>query len=134
MIILSSVLLLATITAAPVPSKWSDALRVIEAGVRQRVEPGGVSVVGRRDSLLFSTGVGTLTRDRRSVRPDPDETLWDLALLTKVVATPATIMTLVDRGRLDLDHLVGRYLPAFKGRESRSRYGEDVARPYERAP
>lgn len=87
MMILSSVLLLTTVTAVPVPSRWSDPLRVIEAGVRQRVYPGGVLAVGRPDSLLFSAGVGTLTGDGRSVRPDPDEPLWDLASLTNVVAT-----------------------------------------------
>jgi len=111
----TSVLLLAALASLPSPSRWSEAVRVIEEGVRRRVYPGGVLVIGRRDSVLFSTGVGRLTWDRRSMRPDPESTLWDLASLTKVVATSATIMTLVDRGRLDLDLPVSRYLPAFQG-------------------
>lgn len=115
MIIRLGVLLMAVVPVVPGPSRWSEAVRVIESGVRQRVYPGGVLVIGRRDSLLFSTGVGTLTWDHRSLRPDPDETWWDLASLTKVVATSATIMTLVDRGRLELDRPVGNYLPAFHG-------------------
>jgi CubicO group peptidase (beta-lactamase class C family) len=41
--------------------------------------------------------------------------MYDLASLTKVVATTAAAMRLVDRGKLQLDKPVVRYLPAFKG-------------------
>jgi CubicO group peptidase (beta-lactamase class C family) len=47
--------------------------------------------------------------------PDPAATLFDLASLTKVVATTSATMALVDDGRLDLDRAVQDYLPAFRG-------------------
>jgi CubicO group peptidase (beta-lactamase class C family) len=47
--------------------------------------------------------------------PDPDSTLWDIASITKVVATAASAMRLVDGGKLDLDAPVRRYLPRFSG-------------------
>lgn len=45
---------------------------------------------------------------RRPVRP---HTIFDIASVTKVVATTAVIMSLVDRGRLDVDDPVERHLP-----------------------
>jgi CubicO group peptidase (beta-lactamase class C family) len=45
----------------------------------------------------------------------PDQTIYDLASLTKVVATTTAAMILYDEGRLDLDEAVATYLPAFSG-------------------
>jgi CubicO group peptidase (beta-lactamase class C family) len=47
--------------------------------------------------------------------PDVDSTVWDLASLTKVVATTPAIMSLVDQGRLDLSEPVQTYLRGFVG-------------------
>ena len=47
--------------------------------------------------------------------PDPDSTLYDLASLTKIVATTTALMLLVDRGRVQLDAPVARYIPEFHG-------------------
>jgi CubicO group peptidase (beta-lactamase class C family) len=74
-----------------------------------------VVIVGRRDSVLFAQGYGHTGWDRKTPRPDPLRTQWDLASLTKVVATTGSVMTLVDAGRLDLDAPVERYLPRFGG-------------------
>jgi CubicO group peptidase (beta-lactamase class C family) len=85
------------------------------AGIRRGAYPGAVLVVGRRDTILFAKGYGRLTWSARSAKPDPDSTLWDLASLTKVVATTTALMLLVERGRVDLDAPVARYLPEFNG-------------------
>src|SRR2546429_6370937 len=51
---------------------------------------------------------------RSSARPvSPESTLYDLASLTKVVATTTAAMLLVERGKLDLDAPVARYVPEF---------------------
>ena len=44
-----------------------------------------------------------------------DSTLYDLASLTKVIATTTAVMVLYDEGKIDLDAPVSRYLPAFSG-------------------
>jgi CubicO group peptidase (beta-lactamase class C family) len=44
-----------------------------------------------------------------------DSTLWDLASLTKVVGMTSAMMQLVDRGRIELDAPVQRYLPEWTG-------------------
>lgn len=46
---------------------------------------------------------------------DPAATVYDLASLTKVVATTTAVMLLAEDGRLELDAPVGRYLPEFRG-------------------
>ena len=45
----------------------------------------------------------------------PDESIYDLASLTKVVGTATAAMILYDEGRLELDARVSKYLPAFSG-------------------
>ena len=84
-------------------------------GIRRGAYPGAAIVIGRRDTILFAKGYGRLTWSAGSAVPDPDSTLWDLASLTKVVVTTTALMLLLERGRVDLDAPVARYLPEFDG-------------------
>jgi CubicO group peptidase (beta-lactamase class C family) len=88
---------------------------IVRDGVRGGVYPGAVVVVGTADTVLLAKGYGGVTWSRESAAPSPDSTLYDLASLTKVVATTPAIMLLVDRGLLDLDRPVRDYLPQFVG-------------------
>jgi CubicO group peptidase (beta-lactamase class C family) len=89
--------------------------RAVLDGIRAGAYPGAVAVVGTTDRVLYARGHGHFTWNARSRVPDPDETLFDLASLTKVVATTTAVMLLADRGQLALHHPVQRYLPAFQG-------------------
>ena len=84
-------------------------------GIRDGVYPGAALVVGRRDTVLFAKGYGRLTWSSASLPVDAESTLYDLASLTKVVATTTAAMLLVDRGRLRLDAPVASYIPEFDG-------------------
>jgi CubicO group peptidase (beta-lactamase class C family) len=95
--------------------RFDPVAQAVRDGIRKGLYPGAVLVVGRRDTILFARGFGTLTWDKRSARPSAWTTLWDLASLTKVVATTGTLAVLVDRGAVDLDAPVARYLPRFAG-------------------
>lgn len=99
--------------------RFSAIAAVVERGIRQGVYPGAVLVIGRRDSVLYSRGFGHLTWAKNSAAPSPSGTLWDLASLTKVMATTSAVVVLVDRGTVMLDAPVARYLRQFagKGRE-----------------
>ena len=88
---------------------------LVEGGIHRGAYPGAVLVVGRRDTILFAKGYGRLTWSPSSSVPDPDSTLWDLASMTKVIATTTALMLLVERGRVSLDSPVVRYLPEFNG-------------------
>ena len=116
---IGSLLLLAVASAAPVaksePDPYAAIAALVERGIRQGVYPGAVVVIGRRDRVLYSRGFGHLTWARNAPRPSPTTTLWDLASLTKVMATTSSVMVLVDRGTVALDAPVARYLPRFGG-------------------
>jgi CubicO group peptidase (beta-lactamase class C family) len=94
---------------------YADVDRAALAGIRDGLYPGAVVIIGRRDSILYARGYGHFTWNPASRVPDPDSTLWDIASITKVVATAASAMRLADGGTLDLDAPVRRYLPRFSG-------------------
>ncbi|MDQ6829727.1 MAG: beta-lactamase family protein [Gemmatimonadota bacterium] len=87
--------------------------RVVMRGVARRGFPGAAVVVGRYGHVVVSRGYGTLDWSDDSRCVDADESVYDLASLTKVVATTSAIMILVDRHQLSLDDRVVKYLPAF---------------------
>lgn len=87
----------------------------VQDGIAKGIYPGAVVVIGRRDSLLYARGYGHFTWSSSSPVPRPDSTLWDVASITKVVSTTSIAMRLVDKGKLDLDAPVRRYLPRFSG-------------------
>ncbi|MEX2609679.1 MAG: glycoside hydrolase family 3 N-terminal domain-containing protein, partial [Gemmatimonadota bacterium] len=76
--------------------------------------PGAAVAVGRGGKLVHLAGYG-----RTDYAPDApavsDSTLWDMASLTKVVATTTALMLLVDDGRMELDAPLARYLPEWAG-------------------
>ena len=84
-------------------------------GIREGVYPGAALVVGRHDTILFAKGYGRLTWAPASAAVSVDSTFWDLASLTKVVATTPALMLLVERGQVGLDTPVVRYVPEFNG-------------------
>lgn len=112
---------LALILAAAAPlrlsAQWESVDRAVQAGVTRGVYPGAVVVIGTSSRILFAKGYGHFTWSARSAIPSADSTLWDIASLTKVVATTAAIALLVDQGKVTLDAPVARYLPRFTGGE-----------------
>jgi CubicO group peptidase (beta-lactamase class C family) len=111
---LAVLLTMASLTPAAAQT-FADVDRAALAGIREGLYPGAVVVIGRRDSILYARGYGHFTWNPASRVPDPDSTLWDIASITKVVATAASAMRLVEQDRLDLDAPVRRYLPRFSG-------------------
>ena len=89
--------------------------RAAQGGVTRGVYPGAVVVIGTSSRILLARGYGHFTWNDRSPVPSADSTLWDIASLTKVVATTAAIALLVDQGKVALDAPVARYLPRFTG-------------------
>jgi len=85
----------------------------VRSAIREGVFPGAALVIGRRDTILFAKGYGRLTWRATSAPVSIDSTLWDLASLTKVVATTPALMLLVEQGKVVLDSPVVRYVPEF---------------------
>ena len=83
---------------------------LVARAVADSATPGVVLAVGRSDGLVRLRGYGRLDWDDDAGSVGP-ASLYDLASLTKVVATTSAAMLLVDEGRLDLDARVVDYLP-----------------------
>ena len=92
--------------------RFAAAYSVLERAIEERAFPGaafGVLLDGKIHAL---DGVGRFTYDPASPAVTPS-TVYDLASVTKVVATTSAAMLLYDRGRVDLDQPLGEILPAF---------------------
>ncbi len=85
---------------------------VMRAGLANRAAPGGAVAIGRYGRLVVLKGYGY--QDTTGKSPAVDEnTMYDMASLTKVVATTTSAMILEEQGKLDLDRTVASYLPEF---------------------
>jgi CubicO group peptidase (beta-lactamase class C family) len=85
---------------------------VIEKSIRAGYYPGAVVLVGHRGHMIYRGVFGY-----QSFLPDKTlmqfDTLFDLASLTKVIATTPAIMQLLEQGKLTLDTPVATYWPTF---------------------
>ena len=104
----------------PVSTSFAQLDAAIASGIRRGVYPGAVVIVGRRGAILHARGFGRLSWTGGSRAPNPDSTIYDLASLTKVIATTSAAMVLVDRGLIDLEAPVSRYLSRFNRATQRS--------------
>ena len=91
--------------------------RVVQRGLDAGGYPGAAVVVGRRGATVWQKGFGHLGWTADSPAVLPDQTIYDLASLTKVIGTTTAAMILFDEGKLVLDEKVTHYLPAFSGGE-----------------
>ncbi|CAN5663421.1 MAG: beta-lactamase family protein [Gemmatimonadetes bacterium] len=87
----------------------------VVAEVQRGGFPGAAIAIGRWDRTVVERGVGRLDWNVGAPVVDPDFTIYDLASLTKVIATTTAVMLLVEDGRMQLDAPVSHYLPNFYG-------------------
>jgi CubicO group peptidase (beta-lactamase class C family) len=89
----------------------------IQQSIRDKVIPGGVLVVVQNGKVLHRKAYG-----QRAIEPTPEfmtiDTIFDVASLTKIVATTPSIMKLVERGEVRLHDPVTAYLPQFQSGNS----------------
>ena len=85
---------------------------LVAEAIRAGQLPGAVVLVGHAGETVYERALGA-----RVVAGPPEamtvDTIFDLASLTKVVATTTSVMILVEEGRLRLSDRVVTYLPAF---------------------
>ena len=88
------------------PSRYAPLDEVVPPILEADRIPGAVIVIGTGDRVQYRRAFGT-------ARPD---TLFDLASVTKAVATTTAAMLLVEEGRLTLDDDPGRWVEGLRGR------------------
>ena len=96
------------------PERLEQAAALLERAVAERVTPGGVLLVARRGAVALERAAGRLTYEDDAPAVSPS-TIYDLASLTKVIATTTLMMRRVESGALHLDGTAASYLPELKG-------------------
>jgi uncharacterized protein YbbC (DUF1343 family)/CubicO group peptidase (beta-lactamase class C family) len=84
----------------------------VEEAIRAGKTPGAVVLIGHDDRVIYRRAFGLRSLVPRPVPESPD-TIFDIASLTKVVATTTAIMQLVERGEIRLEDPVVKYWPEF---------------------
>ena len=88
--------------------------QVIQASIEKRELPGAVVLVARHGRIAWRKAYGS-----RAVEPQREimtaDTIFDLASLTKIVATATSIMILVEQGKVRLSDPVVEFIPQMKG-------------------
>jgi len=101
----------------PAPSRAAAAL--LEQAIAAKTFPAAAAEVGDSATVLWREARGTLTFDRDA--PDAcAETIFDLASLTKPIATTTVVLDLIDRGLLALEDPVSSYFTEWIGRDRES--------------
>jgi CubicO group peptidase (beta-lactamase class C family) len=88
--------------------------RVLSAARADSAFPGAYAIVGDSRGILAEHGVGRLDWKASARRPTRSS-IWDLASITKILATTTALAQLVERGLVELDAPVHRYLPDWIG-------------------
>ncbi|PYR93247.1 MAG: hypothetical protein DMF84_09635 [Acidobacteria bacterium] len=103
-----------TRSAAGLDAKRLDEIPpLVEAAIAEKKLPGAVVLVGRGDRVVYEKAIGN-----RSVEPVTEsmtlDTIFDLASLTKVVATTTSVMKLMEDGRIRMNDRVATFIPGFE--------------------
>jgi beta-N-acetylhexosaminidase len=83
------------------------------AGINEQAYPGCQIAVIKDGEMIYNKSFGYHTYDNNIKVKNSD--IYDLASLTKIIGTTSSLMTLVDKGLIDLDKPLSDYLPYLKG-------------------
>lgn len=89
----------------------------IEKAIAAGKTPGAVVLVGQPGRVLYRKAYGERAVEPRR-EPMNDDTIFDAASLTKVIATTSSIMKLFEQGKVRISDKVTEYLPDFQGGKS----------------
>jgi len=98
--------------------RFAGAFRILQDAVQARAFPAASIAIVQDNKLIAHRAFGRFTYDPASPQPAP-ETLFDLASLTKVIATTTMAMILYERGLLDLDTALVAVVGEFSGEDPR---------------
>jgi len=99
---------------------FENAFDILRSAISERAFPGCSVAITHGGKLVASKAVGQFTYDAGTLAVRP-ETIFDIASLSKVVATSAMAMLLYERGQLDLDCNVESIVPEFAGNQDARR-------------
>jgi beta-N-acetylhexosaminidase len=107
---------------ADLPSVNPMMLQIVDsiamAGIREKAFPGCQIAVIKDGDLIYNKSFGHHTYDEKT--PVKNSDIYDLASLTKVMATTSIIMSMVDKGIVDIDKPLSNYLPVARDSNKQS--------------
>jgi uncharacterized protein YbbC (DUF1343 family)/CubicO group peptidase (beta-lactamase class C family) len=106
----STAAIAASADASPVHLAAVDA--IIEQAIADGNIPGAVLIVGHNGKVIYRKAYGSRALEPKR-EPMTLDTVFDLASLTKVIATTTAVMQLVELGKVRLNDAVAKYLPDF---------------------
>jgi len=108
---------------------------IINADIADKKLPGAVVIVGRKGKIVYRKAFGN-----RSLVPTVEkmtvDTIFDVASLTKPVATATSIMILIEQGKLRLNDTIGKFIPDIDDELAAAPYATQCparSKPQERA-
>ncbi|MFL5501809.1 MAG: serine hydrolase domain-containing protein [Gemmatimonadaceae bacterium] len=91
--------------------------KLVKTAIEEAVAPGVAIAVGRNGHIAYMKGYGYIDWNQPGSPAVDTNTLYDLASLTKVIATTTLAMILEEAGQLDINRTVVSYLPEFNSPE-----------------
>ena len=80
-----------------------NSISIIQTAIEDSIFPGAQVFISKGDDIIMNRGFGFLSYDKESPLVDPT-TIYDIASLTKIVATAPVVMKLIERNRLDINY------------------------------
>jgi CubicO group peptidase (beta-lactamase class C family) len=100
------------------PDRFEAIATILREGVEAHAFPAACIEFGRHDGARWNAAFGGLTFDPYAPVATPD-TIFDLASLTKVIATATLAMRAIEANRIGLDDRVNKWLTAWRGDDRR---------------
>jgi beta-N-acetylhexosaminidase len=92
---------------------FSKVDKVVENGIKDSAFPGAVVAVVKDGKIIYEKAYGRHTYDKNSP-PVTVNTIFDLASVSKVLATTTAVMICYDKGLFDIEERVTDYIPGFE--------------------
>ncbi len=97
-------------------AKKSDKFVAVDAAVERAIQdgqiPGAVLLIGRKGEVVYRKAYGESSLEPKRAPMTP-ETVFDMASLTKVLATTSSVMRLFEQGQIRLNDPVAKFIPEF---------------------
>ncbi|MEZ4837596.1 glycoside hydrolase family 3 N-terminal domain-containing protein [Flavobacterium sp.] len=103
---------------------------IMQKAMREKMTPGGQILVAKKGKVIYQKAFGFHTYDNQVAVKNAD--IYDVASLTKIVATLPTLLQLYDKKKVTLDSKLGDMLPIFKGTDKENINFKDLLSHYAR--
>ncbi|MBL3656327.1 glycoside hydrolase family 3 N-terminal domain-containing protein [Fulvivirga sediminis] len=97
---------------------------IAQEAIADEATPGCQVLIAKDGKVVFQKSYGYYTYD--SLRPVTENTIYDIASVTKVMASMQAFMFLEERGIIDLDKKISVYLPELKGTNKENMIWRDI--------